>query len=135
MRKLINLFTVLLPLIFTMYTVNAQVQQAWTVPFRYSGHSSLDHGNAVTVDANGNVYVLGPTAYGDGDESEDGMVTIKYDKHGVKLWSSRFPGRELFRTGPSIAVDADGNVYVAGRKERDVAPWAFPLEYVIVSKR
>ena len=115
-----------------MYTVNAQVQQAWTVPFRYSGHSSLDHGNAVTVDANGNVYVLGPTAYGDGDESEDGMVTIKYDKHGVKLWSSRFPGRELFRTGPSIAVDADGNVYVAGRKERDVAPWAFPLEYVIV---
>jgi hypothetical protein len=132
MRKLFNLLIVFLSLILAMNTSEAQVQQAWAIPFRYSNHSSLDHGNAVTTDANGNVYVLGPTAYGDGDESEDGMVTIKYDKNGVKLWSSRFPGRELYRTGPSIAVDASGNVYVAGRKERDVAPWAFPLEYVIV---
>jgi hypothetical protein len=113
-------------------TVHAQVQQAWSASFRYSTHSTNDHGNAVTVDADGNVYVLGPTAYGSGDDSEDGMVTIKYDKHGTKLWSTRFPGRELVRTGPSIVVDAGGNVFVAGRKERDVAPWAYPLEYVIV---
>ena len=132
MRKLIKLLTVLLPLIFTLNTVNAQVQQAWAAPFRYSNHSIFDHANGVTVDAAGNVYVVGPTHYSNDDDNEDGMVTIKYDKHGMKLWSTRFPGILLTGTAPSIAVDAAGNVYVAGRKHRDVAPWAFPCDFVTV---
>jgi hypothetical protein len=133
MRKLINLFAVLPLLIFTLSTVTAQVQQAWEAQFRYSSHSNSDHANAVTTDAAGNVYISGNTSYGGTvDESEDGIVTAKYNRLGTKLWSVRFPGVLLTGSSPSMAVDASGNVYVAGRKHRDVAPWAFPCDFVTV---
>ncbi|MEI6948750.1 SBBP repeat-containing protein [Paraflavisolibacter sp. H34] len=90
----------------------AQVAQKWVA--RYTGaFSNLnDQGTDVTSDANGNVYVTGASEFT--GHYED-IVTIKYDKNGLVLWEARFNGAASGSDKPqAIAVDAAGNVYVAG---------------------
>ena len=75
---------------------------------------------AIAVDASGNVYVTGLGENGEIFGDED-FVTIKYDSDGNELWVSRYdgPGDDA---GRSIAVDAFGNVYVAGESRQSTSP-------------
>lgn len=72
-----------------------------------------DRGFGVAVDAAGNVYVTGrsvaDTVYG----PQGQMITLKYDANGVLLWEARFDPA-VATAGLAVAVDASGNVYVAG---------------------
>jgi len=76
-----------------------------------------DWGTALAVDSQGNVYVTGtseiPRDWG------WAAVTIKYDPDGRELWVRRFRGPASDDSGVAIAVDARGNVYVAGYSEQD----------------
>ena len=66
---------------------------------------------AMTVDPLGNVYVTGST----GGPLFGEIFTVKYDGAGTELWgvlTNR--GSSLGETARAIAVDAAGNVYVAG---------------------
>lgn len=71
-----------------------------------------DFANAIAVDLSGNVYVTGTTSVTDFSPN---FITLKYDNSGTLQWTRTYtttPGGGHF--AKRIAVDATGNVYVAG---------------------
>jgi hypothetical protein len=83
---------------------------------RQIGSTAADSANGVAADASGNVYVAGNTSGGlDGNAligSSDFFV-IKYDHNGTKLWTLQM-GTTSNDYANGIAVDASGNIFVAG---------------------
>ncbi len=90
------------------YNTNGDLQ--WE--HSYSNSSAGEQANAIAVDAQGNVFVTGFT-FSNGFRC---MGTIKYDASGNQKWTRLYHGDEApgDGTGYAIAVDAAGNVYVAG---------------------
>lgn len=80
----------------------------WSAAARASGW--VDGPLAMAVDAGGNVYVTGQSETNGGQE----IATLKYDPDGRLLWVQREAFSTLIAEGTAIAVDAGGNVYVAG---------------------
>lgn len=91
---------------------NSIGQEQWAV--RYNGPANfIDIGNAITVDASGNVYVTGIST---GITSFTDYATVKYNSAGQQQWVARYNGPsngtdEAF----SVEVDGSGNVYVTGQ--------------------
>ena len=90
----------------------------------FLGGSGLDRGFAIAVDGAGSAYVTGCTASTDfplanefpgtyGGGLVDAFVT-KLDRSGAALEYSTYLGGSLIDVGDDIAVDAQGNAYVAG---------------------
>jgi uncharacterized delta-60 repeat protein len=93
---------------------------------RYNGPGNdVDVARALTVDANGNVFVTGNSHSGNYDLSAD-YATIKYSSAGVPLWTNRYngPGDWADKAG-AIAVDGNGDVFVTGGSARGIVPWDF----------
>jgi hypothetical protein len=66
----------------------------------------------IALDAADNSYVTG---YSPGSNSANDIVTIKYDPNGNQIWLQRYNGPGNGNdAGNAIAVDNNGNVYVAG---------------------
>ena len=91
----------------------------------YVGGTRFDEANGIAVDAGGNAYVTGLTDSTDlpttpgvfqptlSGSSEDAFVT-KLDPTGSALVYSTYLGGAFIDSGSGIAVDANGNAYVAG---------------------
>ena len=93
------------------YKIDANGPYDWTnlYPALASGVSVA---TAIAVDLANNVYVTG---YSPGTNSGNDIVTIKYDSNGNQIWLQRYNGPgNGDDEGNAIAVDANGNVYVAG---------------------
>ena len=85
---------------------------------------SYDTGKGIAVDANGNAYVTGtthsddfPTTLGAYDtiyKAAGDAFVAKINSTGTELVYSTFLGGWGIDTGQGIAVDADGDVYIAG---------------------
>ncbi len=74
--------------------------------------SQFDEGRCVQVDNSGNIYIAG-TSMGTGTDQD--IVLIKYNSDGVQQWVQRYNGPGNGYDAPnSMAIDAAGNVYVAG---------------------
>ncbi len=87
--------------------------ELWTRQF---GTSTNDHATDVAVDASGNVYAAGYTGGalpGQSSSGSDDAFVRKYDGSGNELWTKQF-GTSTYDYAESVAVDASGNVYVAG---------------------
>lgn len=93
---------------------NAAGVEQWNLQF---GTVALDRAFGVAVDAAGNVYVVGQTygglhgntyAGGDGD-----VFVVKYNTAGVRQWTKQI-GTTGGDSANGVAVDTNGNVYVAG---------------------
>ncbi|GJQ21935.1 MAG: hypothetical protein HBSIN02_22900 [Bacteroidia bacterium] len=96
----------------SLSVASAQVSEVWSRSYNGSGNG-FDQIYAMTIDGAGNVYVTGST-YSGGATGVD-MATIKYNPDGDSLWVRKYngPGNST-DIGRSIAVDADGSVFVTG---------------------
>jgi hypothetical protein len=89
----------------------------------YYGGDDYEYCKASAVDAGGNVYIAGFTLSGSdiaagGHQntpggSEDAFL-VKFNAAGVRQWATYYGGA-LDDEAVSCAVDADGNVYIAGQ--------------------
>jgi hypothetical protein len=76
-------------------------------------NGSFDSGNAIKVDAAGNVYVTG-ISYS--SSSNRDYVTVKYSPTGTQLWLTKFNGTgNNIDEANDLKLDASGNVYVTGK--------------------
>ena len=90
---------------------------------------AADDGFAVTIDADGNTYVVGSSSasWGSPIRAYTGnadTVVAKFDSSGVLQWHT-FLGGTMADEGRAVAVDGDGNVYVAGQSLD--ASWGSPI--------
>ncbi len=86
------------------------------------GSSGFDLSASTATDPDGNVYIVGGTTGSSGGDNaglRDALVT-KYDSQGNLLWTKEF-GTTRSDTISSIAVDNQGNFYLAGLTEGDLA--------------
>ena len=81
-----------------------------------------ERGHSIALDTNGNIYVGGRTR-GDPDGENAGTRDVflcKFDNAGTRLWT-RPIGTDEHDDGADVAVDSDGNVYIAGTTKGDLA--------------
>ncbi|MBL0126620.1 MAG: SBBP repeat-containing protein [Flavobacteriales bacterium] len=89
----------------------------------YYGGTEYDYGRSCAVDASGNVFLAGTTnsttaiasgghqdTYGGGNYD---AFLVKFNPNGVRQWGTYYGGTE-YDYGRSCAVDASGNVFLAG---------------------
>ncbi len=91
-----------------------------TVKYDYAGQEQWvqryvdgqsQHAEALAVDAAGNVYVTGwQKVYSEGID----VVTLKYSPDGVLLWEERYKSPGGNNQPNDMALDASGNIYIAG---------------------
>lgn len=105
--------------LFCVLICTAQSQRLWAT---YYGGTGIDYGIGIATDSLGNIYMAGLTAstgmasggfqntYGGG--TSDGLL-VKFDTYGNRLWATYY-GRGGNDLAYSVAVDATGNVYLAG---------------------
>lgn len=95
----------------------------------FLGGVSSDIGRAITLDGNGNIYVVGRSsntwgspvrAYGGNTDA----FVAKLDSAGMLLWNTFLGGATGTDYGEGIAVDSAGNVYGTGYSN---ATWGTPL--------
>ncbi len=110
---------------------DADGQQLW---IRQFGSEANDFGRGVAVDEAGNVFVVGSTG---GDLASGNNVTTqaflaKFDTNGEQVWLEQF-GTYDRNDGEGVAVDATGNLIVAGtsRLNQEEKPWygAFLMKF------
>lgn len=83
----------------------------------HSSSAANDKGNDITLDNAGNVYVTGTVINAAGNND---VVTIKYNAAGTQQWVSKYHSSGTYDDyGNVVAVDASGNVYVAGSSYAD----------------
>lgn len=104
-----------------------------TLAFKPFGGVGTESGQAIITDASGNVYVTGfmngTVNYGGGALTSVGgsdIFLLKLDASGNHVWSKRF-GAAGADFGTALALDASGNVYVAGSYQNTIDFGGGPL--------
>ncbi|MBN1788349.1 MAG: SBBP repeat-containing protein [Sedimentisphaerales bacterium] len=99
----------------TTVKYNSAGVQQWVRNYNYNPGSNFgDIGNAIAVDASGNVYVTG---YTDNGLNNEDILTLKYLTDGTFQWAATYNGgANGYDEGHDIAVNSlTGDVYVTGR--------------------
>ena len=96
--KKVNKFVLVVMLLLPAFAFG-QVTEEWVA--RYDRQGLSDSAKAMTVDMDGNIYVVG--------QSGNKGVAVKYDTNGNKLWEA------LYDFSPEhITVGNNGNTYITG---------------------
>lgn len=99
----------------------------------FAGGGADDAGNAIALDSSGNIYVAGTTGSDDfpgtGGSFQSGYqggvsdaFVLKYRPNGSNIAWASYLGSHGTDEGNGIAVDANGNIYVAGDTNSDQFP-------------
>lgn len=87
----------------------------WTNRYNGPGNST-DQPNAIALDSNGNVFVVGQSR---GASSGDDFATLAYASDGTSFWTNRYTGAgNNSDQAVAVAVDALDNVIVTGSSFR-----------------
>lgn len=90
---------------------NSSGAQQWVVRVNGTANDD-DYGNAMVMDAQGNIYVTGGLTSAENDMD---YVTIKYNPDGQQQWIRYYDGAgHGFDLASHNAIDVNGNIYVAG---------------------
>jgi hypothetical protein len=93
----------------------------------YYGGSNWDYAYSISIDANGNVFVVGETWSSDFPTYNPGggayyqsnkagyskAFILKFTNNGIRLWATYY-GKNDYDKANSISTDANGNVFVVG---------------------
>lgn len=93
----------------------AEDADSWDKKFDWN--NDIDMTTSVAVDANGSVYVTGRGTNLVSETSNSDWWIKKFDANGTEdtvNWDKKFDGNNDYDITTSIAIDANGNVYVAG---------------------
>ncbi len=90
--------------------LNSDGSLIWNVSFD-SGNKNPDWGMLITLDMDGNVYILGGT---EGDRDDTDQIVLKIDQDGDLVWLQRLSIENSSEASAGIGVDLEGNVYTAG---------------------
>ena len=99
----------------------------------FAGGSGDDAGNGIALDPSGNIYVVGTTASSDfpgtGNSFQSGYqggntdaFVLKYGPGGSNFAWASYLGSHGTDEGNAVAVDANGNIYIAGDTDSDQFP-------------
>ncbi|MCI0449358.1 MAG: SBBP repeat-containing protein [Chlorobi bacterium] len=95
---------------------NSTGEIVWVRTYNGPGNNN-DIANSMTTDYEGNIYVTGWSRSGSNFGTED-FATIKYNTIGAQKWIARFNSSGNNEDiANSIAVNAAGDVYIAGRSK------------------
>lgn len=96
----------------------------WQERYTYTGPPSVNnsYARAITVDADGNVYVTGTI-----DRGNSRFGTIKYDTDGDQQWMKTFRSGLEMTDAYSIALGPDDLLYVGGEHNGDYSEDGFVL--------
>ena len=94
-------------------------QRTYTTP-----SDNTDEGNAIALDASGNVYVAGV--------ADRNMLLLKLSAAGDTVWSRRYNGTGGgYDEAIALAIDGGGNIVITGKSDRD-ASTTLNYDYVTV---
>jgi hypothetical protein len=98
---------------FVYGTYKAATNGSWLWGATYpSAPAQPSVATSIAVDSANKCYVTG---FSPGENASSNIVTIKYDSNGNQIWLQRYGGvNNGGAVGNAIAVDNNGNVYVAG---------------------
>ncbi|HNL08106.1 MAG TPA: SBBP repeat-containing protein, partial [Chitinophagales bacterium] len=114
--RTIFLLSLSLSCIFLSHSLFAQTV-AWTDTYNGTTENE-DRGNAAVLDATGNLYTTGYSFRADNGRD---IVAVKYTPTGSVSWQRTFnTGSDNTDEGKAIALDANGNVFVAGLGDRNM---------------
>ncbi|MCX8015611.1 MAG: SBBP repeat-containing protein, partial [candidate division WOR-3 bacterium] len=107
---------------FTTIKYNSSGDTFWLRT--YNGPDNLgDAGWWIKLDGSGNVYVYGNSTYSATDRGQD-LCVVKYDNNGNQQMVATYNGPNVYEICPDetgqnpIALDANGNIYIAGTSRR-----------------
>jgi len=111
-RALVIAATVILLSLFAVVTHAQTVNEQWAAR---TSDAAREIFKALAIDSSGNVYVTG---WRELSSSNWDIITAKYNALGTQVWLRAYDGTAGgIDQGHAIAVDASGNVYVAGQTE------------------
>jgi len=123
----------LVGLIFIIFTITLSAQEPEWQWASQAGGSSVDVGESITIDDDGNSYVTGifseTAPFGFYSLTSSGSYDIfvaKMDANGNWLWATKAGGSGS-DYGDSIAIDGDGNSYVTGSFEETATFGSYSL--------
>ncbi len=92
----------------------------------YFGGTHIDYASGICIDNQDNLFVVGTTRSTSGIASNNGQQTtfngdndaflVKFNQNGSRIWGTYFGGsnRDI---GNSVAIDKNGNIYIAGETQ------------------
>jgi hypothetical protein len=89
---------------------------------------SMDRAQDLAIDAAHHVYVTGAIETVAFPNTQEDVVTVKYDETGGELWVATYDHTNE-EVGQGIAVDGEGNVYVSGASPDDSLGRGLTLKY------
>lgn len=102
-------------ILITMFLLNSLSLMAQPTPVWTSTYNGQNNGNdrahKLTVDGNGNIYVLGTTYNA---QTKNDIVLTKYNSSGTQIWQKFYYGDvDADDTPIDLDLDAQGNIYIA----------------------
>ncbi len=104
---------------YTTIKYNSAGAQQWVTAYNGPANQQ-DVPVAIIINEHGSVYVTGSSTASSTYPYSNDYATVKYDSNGVQQWVARYNGTGNQEDNPrSLALDNDGNVFVAGISESD----------------